>query len=385
MLSTRWRYIFTGLVVAVVLMAGLIKMADVPAFERSLHSWSLIPASWRTGLSVFVPCIEVGLSLLWFGGIARVYIARAMLLILCVFTSLYAAHLMVGITPECGCLGALARIEAEKFNAVILLARNALLMCLLAVSLLNKPLTLRFHKSPNTRPGFTLIEVLVVIAILSVLAALTLATLPGVWRSARTARSLANLSSHSKTFASYLSDSREVFPYYTNPDGPATFGTREYTDTYEYFDAYAAWHLALADAYLGGDFLNKSFCDGSEPPNSLTSYWYSSVFLTDPAFWNVATRQGRPQFRPTRLQEVTTPARKALLIATASWRRVRIDGDRASPQIPIPFALVDGHASVTPYASVSKGMNNGAAPFGGLLFDWPGMGTLSGVQGFDIP
>lgn len=118
----------------VVLIAGMLKAADVVSFASALSSWEWIPARAAGAIAIIVPTIEVGLAVAWFLNVNRVGATRAMLVLIIVFSVAYAAHLLLVGAPECGCLGRLEQYIAIRHAEVFVLGRNGILCVLLMIS-----------------------------------------------------------------------------------------------------------------------------------------------------------------------------------------------------------------------------------------------------------
>jgi|CXWL01.1.fsa_nt_gi prepilin-type N-terminal cleavage/methylation domain-containing protein len=245
------------------------------------------------------------------------------------------------------------------------------------------------------RPGFTLIEVLVVIAIITVLIAISVTWLAGSRRSARDTKSLGNLRMHAAAMNMYATDHNACFPYFTFP-GHLTgvlVGGGIRVEAVSYFDAFQFWHVALADGYYNVHAASDAF----HPPQSqlerdpywpyASGYHYPCAFIATPEYWNPETRRGPEQWRRTRTDQVLFPASKTLMVE--SWVPGRAGQDMIRTT-PLPVATCDGSARNLKWGERMSGyqrgdgvqfMADGAVHFG----DVPSLlHTSDGVRGRDI-
>lgn len=121
------------LVMLVLLIAGFSKALDIVAFAEDLRTWQLLPQSAPPFIALAIPAIEIAVGLAWFLGLWRQAAVAAAALLLIAFTGFYAAHLVAGEPPDCGCLGKLALFEDSIGQSQFVLVRNGALIGFLAV------------------------------------------------------------------------------------------------------------------------------------------------------------------------------------------------------------------------------------------------------------
>lgn len=114
-------------VLVIIGSAGLLKLADLNGFARSLDTWSLIGAPLR-GLALYtVPTAEVFLASSWLFGRGRAWIVWCAVMLLSLFTLTYAIHVVTVGAPDCDCFGAWFRYRALQSSAWWNLGKNGAL------------------------------------------------------------------------------------------------------------------------------------------------------------------------------------------------------------------------------------------------------------------
>lgn len=394
-----------GVVLLTLGMAGASKLADLSAFRRSISGWWRLPVAVRDVMTIGVPMGEVAVASMWGFGIGRRSCEWCALGALVAYTIGYAVHVVDGRVPACGCFGSLAP-GAER--AWWVMGRNGAMIAALGGSMLAGR-SVRSEVSVDhgegqdwgrvegsVPRGFTVIELMLVVALVGVLGALVASHVAEFRRSARDAASMANARTHAAVMAAYSGDSREVFPYFVDPD--ATYSVVRCRATGEayrgrYFQAGGLWNVALADGYYNGDPRHGSFRSPHTVGGGL-AYYYPCVFVADPEHWRRETRRAPPaQLGPTRWSQVTTPEKKAVISATGTmWEWVGEVGGKARAR-PSGYAIasfVAGNARVVrPRDAVREEPGgDGAADFrivhGGTV-QGELMHTRDGVRGRDVP
>jgi hypothetical protein len=120
-----------GLPMAVVLLMGLGKAADLPMFVDALGTWKLIPRSVIPWIALLLPPIEIVIAGCWFLGMCRTRMEFAAILVVSVLTGLYLWQLVEHGPPVCGCAGKIGGRTMEHPAAV--LGRNAFVVGSLAL------------------------------------------------------------------------------------------------------------------------------------------------------------------------------------------------------------------------------------------------------------
>lgn len=367
----------------ILLGAGVLKLLDLTEFARSLSSWSYLPNGSLVIVALAVPIGEVAASGLWFSRAAPRLACRLGLGLLLAFTLVYAGHLALGHAPECRCFGKLSAYANSRGAAWIVIARNAVLMLLIA------PGALARKGAPVRRPAgapaaFTLIETILVVAIVGLLLTLVLPSLSGARDAARRAGHLSRLRQHATVFTNYGMDWDDYFPAPTDPDATYTvFYPNGEVVPLGYFDVDWRWTVPMAP-YYDDNALHPSFFPPDDPAWYGTMYYYSCTFIADPRFWNPKTRTGPEQWRGTRGDEVLYPALKGLFFNMH---------DRA--EVPPPFtgagaAFVDASAEFVKAERFRPWYPNGEGPWRARIH--PSMSlqgrwlihTIDGVRGRDV-
>lgn len=176
--------------------------------------------------------------------------------------------------------------------------------------------------SPPVRPGFTLIETILVVLLTALVMGLLLPTLGNARASARDTVSVANMRSHAQVLAAYAADWDDYFPAFADPK--ATLSVVRGCDevlVFRYFETVWAWRYALCEGYYNGALGHASFFHPAADPNRHPddtknlgiSYLLSSAFLAAPAYWEPETRTGPSQWGHSRLSSASFPAQKALM------------------------------------------------------------------------
>jgi prepilin-type N-terminal cleavage/methylation domain-containing protein len=389
-------------VLGLILFAGAVKAFDVPQFEASLRTWAFIPDHIVFLVALAVPSLEVGLAMLWFLRLSRRIAPALAGLMLILFTSVFAAHVIARKPPNCGCFSAIDAYFVGVDRAKLVLWRNGTLIGVLLLSaVLLRPRTETALPSRSRTPfarGFTLIELLLVIALLAVLISLLLPSLRAVRNRGRSAVSLTNLRQHVAVMHLYSGTWRDQLPYFVDPS--AALSVIRYGDnalTIPYFGAHAFWNYAMADDYYDGLYNHESFYPPSYPaglPNASdvrsgpTPYYYGCSFIAHPSYWNPYTRQGsRAQWQSTRLSSVAWPARKVLLYSSYPSNLSLPDPAWRTPSVFAELGFVDAHASVTGLDKIRLGYSegDGTTPGGMHFTDFPfSLHTLDGLRGFDL-
>jgi hypothetical protein len=122
--------ILIGIVMLVLLAAGVGKLLDLQAFHDSLGAWRLLPAVTLLPLSVLVPSAEIGVVIWWLSTGGRTRGCVAAVCLLGTFTAAYTAHLLLGQDPGCNCLGKLMQIEGLNRTADEVIPRNFAMIAL---------------------------------------------------------------------------------------------------------------------------------------------------------------------------------------------------------------------------------------------------------------
>ncbi len=313
------------------------------------------------------------------------------------------AHLVLGERPTCRCWGLLDQWVAQREAA-----RGGVWMSLgmLGVLLLAE-FTLARHDERGAPSGpawgeplcarvarraFSLLELLVVVLIVAGLVAILAPSLGSARGAALRTKTLSHLHSMGGALASYTHDYREGWPLMFDPLATSwvvrdTLRERA-SETTIYFAQHTLWIYLIGPYAFSGEVYNPVMFPAEDPPTvSRTPLVYPCVFVADPAYWKPETREGRGQWRGTRVGEVVHPSAKVLLSsahATAQIVDVRSAGD-----VRVPCLLAEGSARAPQLSEFKPGMSSGDGPWvPGAIHNYDdgiGWHTIDGVRGRDLP
>lgn len=395
-----------GAMVAIYFL-GLGKALDLPDFARSVAGWSFLSWSPIATLSTVVVAAELLLPALWFAGIHRRRVACLMIALLVCFGIGGMVQSMVRPPSSCGCYGVWASYlewSSSLRGDVWKAATIAVLLLPAVVGGLRHPS--KGHHPPanwvaSRRPGFSLIEVILVVVIVALLVALSAPGLAGARRRAVGVSTAANLASSGQLVTQYLGDWKERFPIVFDPAGeerPYSCGgvERSHHARSGYFLNSELWYRALCGGYFDGPGAPAALRPAERPadgPGPARPFVLPCAFFASPDFWDLATRLDERQYRATALPEVVYPSKKALLLSMY-WMYESTPG-------PIRFGRDFGRWSKVPALRVDLSiaeptlgdfemgvlMGDGAGWGRMHTFDagsYPGYHTERGVRGIDL-
>jgi hypothetical protein len=397
-----------GLVAIVLLVSGLLKAVDIPAFRSSLQTWKLIPSTAAEVIAWFIPFLEIGLALRWFMWPKRRLTSGAMLVLLVAVSGAYAAHLIYADPPSCLCFGVMDRFREDIRSTKMVLWRNATLITLAVVGTIwtpevpcSRPPRASIDSSAKMslhRRAFSVVEMLLTIAIASIALSVVVPSIQRFRARARVTVDLSNLRQHTAIFAAYGNDYKEIAPYVTRAEWDYTvLRCGDWVQEAPYFYAAFLWPAPLAPGYYEGQCGHRSLASPVTTIRlSLSDYQYACSFVARPEYWRPDTRRdGRSQWGPTRFSQVLWPTRKCLLArvttgdyieAVASRRYERLDRSSMSG-VPVPLGFVDGSARSIDAPDVLAGYPSGDGNLAASVhtLDFPfALHTLDGVRGFDV-
>ncbi len=386
---------------ALVALAGLWKLIDLPTFTHSLESWTLMPKWVRVTAGATIPPAEMLL-----GSLCLIHITHRRLYCLLAstvgfFTLIYLLHLWLAETPDCACFGKLLHFEYGQNEAVIVVSRNLLLICAILAfpifSFLAQQSYLRSHERPRTKPlhvdaenstrgAFTLIELLVTLAIIGSFALILVPSLYQVRESAKRIQRQSGLRQAVVSFHSYAIDFDDMWPQYTfMPPANTVIRANGQAFEFPYFHAYSFWHVALADYLYDGIWDSPALAPRSIHSGGLFSdYWYSASLRAFPEFWNAESRTGPAQWGPTRTTQVTYSSKKVVL--RDSGPHSLLDDGRYALTPRYHAGMADGSAVSRDQSQIQDAYPQGEGSWVGSKFSiglW-GMHTIDGVRGQDI-
>lgn len=115
--------------------AGVLKLIDVPRFEKELLAWAVIPDSVAGGTALVVPTLEVGLAAMWALSLCARAVVAVSVAMLLVFSAALAAEWSVAGPPTCACLGLIGEYLDRMSEAKFSLIRNGVMIAMLLTSL----------------------------------------------------------------------------------------------------------------------------------------------------------------------------------------------------------------------------------------------------------
>jgi hypothetical protein len=119
------------LVMSLTFLFGAAKFLDLPAFQRAVSTWDLIPEMARGITAATIPLLEMLFPGLWLVGVCRRQMLIVTLSLVTVFTVGFAIQWAVWAPPTCGCLGAIAAQIRGAEEAPLVLTRNVLFIAAL--------------------------------------------------------------------------------------------------------------------------------------------------------------------------------------------------------------------------------------------------------------
>ncbi len=395
------------------LIAALLKAADLTGFEHALATWPFVPRVLLLPFALAIVNIELAISLGW---LLRLYprIAFAGAAVGFGFsTAMLLRFVGAAEPPLCGCFGLLERHWSSMKTAEHLAARNGVLFIVLLVGgalQLAPEIAARRRRSASCLPavrdyrrssrGFSLVELLLVMAFVTVLISLIAPSLAQIRRSGQRVASFSNMRQHCAVLGAYALDYGDQFPYFVYSDADTVVRCGSSATVFKYWSAYSRWNYALADVYYNGECSHDSFYPPDYPRGlggrgaraGPTPYYYGCTFIARPDYWDPSTRTGPSQWGATRHSEVLFPAHKGLLFAYYPLRVQfnEIEGGVASPtpRLELPIAFVDAHVAGVTLDSVRAGYPKGDGDYGHgahHLNQYPyGLHTLRGMRGRDV-
>ncbi|HRJ49125.1 MAG: hypothetical protein KF787_10895 [Phycisphaeraceae bacterium] len=121
----------TGVVMAVIGGAGLLKAMDLPVFLDTVETWTLLGPVTRWTAVIGLPPAEMGMAVLWFAGVRRARLEAAAASLLMVFGLTYGLHLLLAKPPSCGCFGLVDEYFKSLSEGRGALWRHGILLALL--------------------------------------------------------------------------------------------------------------------------------------------------------------------------------------------------------------------------------------------------------------
>jgi prepilin-type N-terminal cleavage/methylation domain-containing protein len=401
-------------IVALILVAGLGKALDLPAFADSLETWSIFPSSMRLIFAVAIPATELFLAAAWIANRDRVTVERCLMALLALFAVVYWLQLRLGNPPTCQCFGVWEKYLAGKASTQSGVIRSAVMCATLAAGSFGLQAEQQFFRNRGDRPAslpdasdqrprsqrnaFTLLETLLVIVILSLLLALLAPSLEGLKRRGFQTKDLASLHSNAAILLAYSGDWRDSFPAFFDPKASQTIlyfrNGRDTSTVFSYFESHSTWHYALADGYFGGEpfqpFLFSA--EATATSGALNNvFTLSCTLFAQPEYWNLSKRLGRSQLGPTHQHDVAFPASKIILYSGWEWQRLSKGGlliPHSDPRARVPVSRGDGSATLVQGRDIAEGVASGDGPddFSFHFTDHPpGAHTIDGVRGRDLP
>jgi len=133
-----WLRLSIRIVMAILLVAGTLKLLDLPDFAASLGSWILVPRAFRQIAIYAVPTMEIFLALSWFFATPRVWVLWSAVLLLTAFTTVYGLHVFTVGPPTCKCFGLLQQFREVQTSSRQVIVQNAALCAPLVFGIMYK-------------------------------------------------------------------------------------------------------------------------------------------------------------------------------------------------------------------------------------------------------
>ncbi len=127
-MTDRIAFWASTLVFAFLLVAGVVKLAELDAFWWTLVREHGMSERVATPVSVLVPAGEVLAAGFWLCGVERRHAARGGLALLALFSVYLGVQIATREAPTCGCLGVLAEYARWMDNAQVGIVRNIIMM-----------------------------------------------------------------------------------------------------------------------------------------------------------------------------------------------------------------------------------------------------------------
>ncbi len=373
----------------VVLIAGVLKLADLPMWADDLLDWQIIPRAAVPGLAIVVPAAEMFTAGAFLLGIGDQRSRVALITVLLVLTVAVGAEWSTSGEVACGCFGAWSpEREGIMAHPITFLVRNGLLILMLL------PLRVRRVASGTSvsARAFTLTELLLVIVLIGTLLAMLTPALSRVTLAAREARTLSDLRSHAAVLTMYTTDFNECYPHLADPDATLSVlhcRTDGGSIAVSYFEVNQSWFYGLADAYYDGQWRARHFRSALAAPGEPGgTYRLPCTLLAAPEFYKPEERVPPPrQLRAVRTHELLFPHKKSLLIdSTILQLGARIDRLPGNPRFAA--ATTDGRAAMFSYTRTGPQYHLGDGPwweYGGHHgWDLPMAHGINGVHGRDV-
>jgi len=383
-----WRSCGAWFLGGLLVIAAGTKLIQIDLFERTIDALVANALGGRglplptireaTTIAVIVAETIVGLSLVCFARFPRVP-ALAATGLLVVFTAVLLSMLFMDHPPSCGCLGSWSLIEADaRTSAMIGLARNAGLL-LLSVWLARTPrMSLdRRGNVRSARPGFTIVELLVVIVVVAILVGISV---PALGRARKQGKATQSLSAQRQCYLAvvqYTDAESGYLPFLGVPGRPelGTLPDREWQfGAPSFFRGQSHWWPSALTTHgidLAALPLNERYSD--DDTRIGTYIWLTYSAFARPEYWvGIDPPASRRLFAGVRLDEALYPSNKGLFLdvgifdgKTISWNVCMADGSAASRSLAFPDANI--YDLPRPY---------GAVP-------WRVLTTREGIRGRD--
>lgn len=385
--ATRWfraERLVPAFIGVILLVAAAAKVLDPAPFLVALsHVFTPLNMELSLGsfaaVAVVIVMVEALLaSLCIVHPTTRVRLAAASLFVL--FSIVLLARFSSADAPSCACLGRF--LSPERSAVWFDVARNiAFALALLALGCRSTPSRSSNHTpaSLNTRsdrPGFTLIEIVVVIGIVGIVIALVVAALGSARRASRQTESLAINRQIAATLSHYAGDYRDHFPAFENrgPDagGPVTIAGRAIMTSVagahmKYWPAAVANHDPAALAGLRHPLVQDVPFDPATPTIEQTFFWLTPAVAITPEAFTLNPPRPIPlsMLRAHQWSGMSFPSQKGLVLDVV-WKSEDLDfflasfGDGSADAIPAdpetPVARIPGPGPHVPVLSTLDGL-----------------------------
>lgn len=207
-----------------------------------------------------------------------------------------------------------------------------------------------FHES---RPGFTLIEILVVLAIVLVLIAITLPALAGARVAGLRSVTRSNIRQSAVSMFVYTDTHRGAFPWrnasdWIPLDPPSPDGSVSFSVVVPYFNLFFFWQGLMHGVAPWSEHYRSWLAGGvrhGEPPwrspeggYLFPSFHLAEAFLARPELWRSDAQEDDTLYRPVFAKDVLFPSQKAMMLTS----RQALPPPVSEPDPKTILAMADG-------------------------------------------
>ena len=391
----RWRIVGATFLAIVLGFAVVGKLVSIYPFrdtvEVLLTSWfggsigSVPPMRDALVVAVIVCEVVLGTSFAVYCRSPRLP-ALAAAALLAAFSLVLLYMMNMPEPPSCGCLGGGSLVHADAHtNALFGVGRNAgLLVLAIWLALAEPSKAQRITRSSGFRPGFTLIEIIVVIVVIAIIIAVSLPILGSAKRQAKAVSSLSTLRQCLAGLTQYSEAERGYLPFLAIPGDPekGVLSDRPWPDSAPvYFRGQTKfWPTALLAHGIDLSVLPEvsrlpMYENDLDDPSVLRAWvWLTHAAHARSEYWIGHYPPASDSFYTgVRLEEALYPSKKGLI------GDVGLLAERWADHWNV--GMVDGSASVRSRVDPPVMMSDLPRPYGAVA--WRVLTTYKGMHGID--